>query len=57
VQVMEAAMEFASGDDMSAEMSVALLPRRFGGFRTTFYISKLHVEGKVILPEIFIVGN
>ncbi len=50
-------MEFASGDDMSAEMSVALLPRRFGGFRTTFYISKLHVEGKVILPEIFIVGN
>jgi hypothetical protein len=39
-------MEFASGEDMSAEMSVALC-RRYGGFRTTFYISKLHIEGKL----------
>jgi hypothetical protein len=48
VQIIEAAMEFASGEDMSAEMSVALR-RRYGGFRTTFYISKLHIEGKVKL--------
>jgi hypothetical protein len=54
--VMEAAMEFASGDDMSAEMSVALLPRRFGGFRTTFYISKLHIEGKVKIAVKFANG-
>jgi hypothetical protein len=46
--IIEAAMEFASGEDMSAEMSVALR-RRYGGFRTTFYISKLHIEGKVKL--------
>jgi hypothetical protein len=44
--VIEAAMEFASGDDMSAEMIVAL-HQWFGGFGTTFYISKLHIEGKV----------
>ncbi|CAM6033293.1 unnamed protein product [Sphagnum compactum] len=53
--IIEAAMEFASGEDMSAEMSVALR-RRYGGFRTTFYISKLHIEGKVKVAVKFVNG-
>ncbi|KAH9544345.1 hypothetical protein CY35_13G114600 [Sphagnum magellanicum] len=53
--VVEAAMEFASGDDMSAEMLVAL-HQWFGGFRTTFYISKLHIEGKVKIAVKFVDG-
>lgn len=39
-------MEFNSGDDMNAKMSVQTI-RRLGGFWTTFYISRLHVEGTV----------
>lgn len=43
LQAYEATMEFHSGDDMNAEISV--LTR--GGTTTTFYISHLHIEGKV----------
>lgn len=39
-------MDFCSGDDMNAKMSVQTI-RRFGGFWTTFYISRLHVQGTV----------
>jgi len=35
-------MEFHSGDDMHAEMSV-----QTGVGKITFYISRLHIEGKV----------
>ena len=37
-------MDFCASDDMSAEMTVQM---KGTGARTTFYVSNLHMEGKV----------
>lgn len=41
-------MEFFSGNDMNAEMVIQTI-RSLGGFKSTFYISNLHIQGTVCL--------
>ena len=43
-------MDFLASNDMNAEMSVLMR----GGARTTFYISNLHIEGKVSGNRLFV---
>ncbi|XP_024399018.1 uncharacterized protein [Physcomitrium patens] len=49
--VFESNMDFNSGDDMNCKMSVLL---KSLGLRTTFYISRLHVEGTVRISVKFL---
>jgi len=48
-------MEFFSGNDMNAEMVIQTI-RSLGGFKSTFYISDLHIQGTVKFSIKFVEG-
>lgn len=47
-QMMEAAMEFGASQDMSAVLAVQIRRRLGLGIWTSFHISNVHLEGKVL---------